>query len=221
MAFLDSDDYWEPEFLREQLALFATDPSLDVVYSDAWICGESPLAGRRFMDLSPSRGAVTVASLLTCECTVITSAVVARTDIVRAAGGFNAGLRRGQDFDLWLRLARNGAHFGYQRNPLVHRRLHSRNSVGRSDRGASTRDQCPHSGRVEGPASRRGEARRRAARVSPGRAGACAGETGDRAWRVRRGAGTPRRGGCAEPWMEAEGGAPRHQNSAPSPATRM
>jgi hypothetical protein len=73
-----------------------------LVYCDAWICGDSPLAGRRFMDLLSSRGAVTVT---TCACTVITSAEVARTDARRAVGGFNGSLRRGQDFDLWLRLA--------------------------------------------------------------------------------------------------------------------
>jgi hypothetical protein len=109
------------------MAILQADPNLDVVYSDAWICGDSPLAGRRFMELSPSRGAVTVASLLTCDCTIITSAVVARTRTIRAAGGFNASFRRGQDFDLWLRLARRGARIAYHRKPLVHRRVHTLN----------------------------------------------------------------------------------------------
>ena len=127
VAFLDSDDWWDPEFLREQMALLQADPSLELVYSDAWICGDSPLAGRRFMEVSPSRGPVTVASLLTCDCTIITSAVVARAATIRAAGGFNASFRRGQDFDLWLRLARRGARMAYHQKPLVHRRLHALN----------------------------------------------------------------------------------------------
>ena len=127
VAFLDGDDHWDPDFLREQVAILVADPGLDLVYCDAWICGDSPLAGRRFTDLSPSRGPVTVASLLTCACTVITSAVVARTEAVRAAGGFTASLRRGQDFDLWLRLAQRGARIAYQRKALVYRRLHPQN----------------------------------------------------------------------------------------------
>ena len=127
VAFLDSDDYWAPGFLEEQLELFARVPTLDLVYCDAWICGDSPLASRRFMELSPSDGPATLAALLTCKCTVVTSGVLARADVLRAAGGFDPILRRGQDFDLWLRLARRGARLGYQRKPLVYRRVHDRN----------------------------------------------------------------------------------------------
>jgi hypothetical protein len=127
VAFLDADDYWAPDFLRAQLGLFDADPALELAYCDAWLCGDPRLAGRRFMELSPSRGRVTFASLLTSECNVLTSGVVARTSTLRAARGFDSALRRGQDFDLWLRLARDGVRMSYRRAPLVYRRLHDGN----------------------------------------------------------------------------------------------
>jgi glycosyltransferase involved in cell wall biosynthesis len=129
-AFLDADDWWEPDLLERQLARFERDPALDLVYCDGWIGGDTPLAGRRFMELSPSAGEATFEALLTCRCTVMTSGAIARMATLRAADGFDASLRRGQDFDLWLRLARSGARIGYQHAPLVHRRVHSHNLSG-------------------------------------------------------------------------------------------
>jgi glycosyltransferase involved in cell wall biosynthesis len=45
IAFLDADDWWEPEYLERQTALL--DQGHDLVYCDARIVGDSPLAGRR------------------------------------------------------------------------------------------------------------------------------------------------------------------------------
>ncbi len=39
VAHLDPDDAWEPDYLSEQLAVLANDPSIDVLYPDAWIFG--------------------------------------------------------------------------------------------------------------------------------------------------------------------------------------
>jgi hypothetical protein len=79
-----------------------------MVYADARMTGDTPFAGRTFMDTTPSVGPVTFRSLLSQQCTVLTSSVVARRDILEAAGRFDASLRRGQDFDLWIRLAHRG-----------------------------------------------------------------------------------------------------------------
>ena len=121
VAFLDVDDRWDPDFLREQMKVFEEDPTCDLVYADALICGRSPLAGKRFMSTSPSRGPVTVESLLRQQCNVILSGVVARTAALIAVGLFDESLRRGQDFDLWLRLAAHGYRLTYQQKVLVQR----------------------------------------------------------------------------------------------------
>jgi glycosyltransferase involved in cell wall biosynthesis len=123
VAFLDADDRWLPEFLQSQIDYLSRHPGCDLVYADARITGDTPLAGRTFMDTTPSDGPVTFSSLLSQRCTVITSSVVARRDTIAAAGGFDAGLRRGQDFDLWLRLAHLGARIGYRRDVLIDRHV--------------------------------------------------------------------------------------------------
>lgn len=118
VAFLDADDTWFPTFVEEQMK-FLKASGADFVYSDALLEGESPLNGRTFMEVQPSRGDVTPASLLAVNVTVLTSAVLARRAPIIEVGLFDEGLRRGHDFELWLRLAKHGIRFAYQRKVLV------------------------------------------------------------------------------------------------------
>jgi len=123
LAFLDADDRWEPTFLASQLAYLRRCPACALVYADARISGETPLAGRTFMETTPSTGEVTVRSLLAQRCTVLTSTVVVRRDCLSAVGLFNPAIRRGHDFDLWVRIAFAGARIEYQRSVLAERRV--------------------------------------------------------------------------------------------------
>jgi glycosyltransferase involved in cell wall biosynthesis len=122
VAFLDADDTWSPSFLDEQLA-FLKSSNADVVYSDALLFGESPLAGRTFMELQPSRGDVTPESLLAVDVAVLTSAVLARRTPILAVGLFREDMKRGHDFDLWLRLVKAGNRFAYQCKVLAQHRI--------------------------------------------------------------------------------------------------
>ena len=122
IAFLDGDDIWLPEFLADQMSLL-TDGGYDLVYANAMFIGESPVAGRTYMELNPSEGEVTFESLLAGRCVVITSGVLVRKQPVFQVGLFDESLRNSQDFDLWLRLARDGGvRIGYQRKVLLHHR---------------------------------------------------------------------------------------------------
>ena len=132
VAFLDADDTWMPDFLFEQLATLDAQPDADVCYTDVMFVGRTPLAGRTFMSTCPSRGAVTLESLLAQTCNVPLSAAVVRRDALVRVGLFDVSLRRGQDFDLWLRLAEQGARFVYSTRVLGLRRIHDANLSGTS-----------------------------------------------------------------------------------------
>jgi glycosyltransferase involved in cell wall biosynthesis len=124
LAFLDGDDVWLPNFLIDQLELLNSDGGYDLVYADATNFTNTGLSESTNMDMNPSEGEVTVESLISARCCVITSSVVARRSEVTAVGGFDEQFRNSQDFDLWLRLAKHGARFNYQKRVLVHRRIY-------------------------------------------------------------------------------------------------
>lgn len=130
IAFLDADDVWAQPFLEKQVARLTASPELTLVYANAQLIGDGPLRGLLFMDRAPSCGAVTVEALLSQRCTVITSSVVARRQAIVDAGLFDESLRRGQDFDMWVRLAAGGARIAFTTEPLLYRRIHANNLSG-------------------------------------------------------------------------------------------
>src|ERR1041384_6007174 len=97
LAFFDADDYLEPDYL----------------------------AGRTFIQTSPSQGDVTLQALLEARCTVLLSGTLARRQSILDVGLFDEKLRCSEDYDLWLRLAMNGGRFAYQRKVLLCKRIHS------------------------------------------------------------------------------------------------
>ena len=118
VAFLDSDDLWEPAFLASQMAMLEQDPTLDLVYADGLIFGDTSENGRTFMELFPSEGEVSFESLVLRRCTPLTSAVVVRRDAVLEVGAFDETQRTSEDHDLWLRLAVAGKRLAYQHQVL-------------------------------------------------------------------------------------------------------
>ena len=124
VAFLDADDYWEPNHLAEQIAFINREPGIDLAYADASMVNGSHLGDRTFMEEHPSSGEVTLEALLDERCTVLLSSVVARRQTVMAVGMFDEGLHYAEDYDLWLRMARHGARLAYQRKVLLNKRRH-------------------------------------------------------------------------------------------------
>ena len=123
VAFLDADDLWSPDCLQRQVSFLNTHADCAMVYADALIEGESPLAGRTFMETAPSKGEADLLALIQQRCNIPLSTVVARRDVLAAAKFFDESLRRGQDFDLWLRVAAAGHRIGYQRAIVTTRRV--------------------------------------------------------------------------------------------------
>lgn len=122
VAFLDADDIWLPTFL-EKLTALMKHTEADLVYADALLVGDPRLDGLTFMKVEPSNGLVTPESLLAVTCTVLTSTVLARKAPILEVGLFDVSIRRGQDFDLWLRLAKAGVRMAYTHEVLAYHRI--------------------------------------------------------------------------------------------------
>lgn len=122
VALLDADDLWDPRFLELQMELLECRPELDLVWCDSVFFGATPLVGRKFSEVCPSRRPVTTEALLTGRCRPIASCVVARRQAVLDAGGFDENLRRVEDFDMWIRLAHRGCRMDFRAEALGRRR---------------------------------------------------------------------------------------------------
>jgi glycosyltransferase involved in cell wall biosynthesis len=108
VAFLDSDDCWVPEFLRIMVDALARAPDAAVAYC-GWEDVHLPPRRRQVHDppdfeaAGPRRW-----ELLLRRCPWVIHAAVARTEEVRAAGGFDPQFAIAEDFLLWLRVAARG-----------------------------------------------------------------------------------------------------------------
>ena len=124
IAFLDGDDTWLPEYLQIQVARIQADPTIDVLYPNVMMFGDSSEAGEEFMAICPSNGEVTFERLLLQECNVSNCSIARRETIMRA-GLFDESLRSVEDFDLWLRVIKQGGRIVYHRDVLArYRRRH-------------------------------------------------------------------------------------------------
>jgi len=105
VAFLDSDDWWEPDKTAAQLAAFCDCPAAGFVVGRT--IGHYP-DGRRWVPRLPDipfGRPVDLAPLLMRRAFIHTPAVMVRRSLLMHSGLFRTCLRRAQDFDLWVRLA--------------------------------------------------------------------------------------------------------------------
>lgn len=123
VAFLDADDLWEPRFIERTVARLQANPPVDLVWTDGTFFGEATHEGLRYTALNRVELPATPLSLLERRCTLLTSAVVVRRDLVVRAGGFHLERKVVEDLDLWVRLLKKGARFDFVPEPLVRRRL--------------------------------------------------------------------------------------------------
>lgn len=136
VAFLDADDEWLPAKLERQLPLHQSDPVLSFSASNEFGFG-GEARGDTFGDWRPMRGEEAWKALLAMNF-IATPTVIARRDDLLATGGFNPGLKVGEDQDLWIRLALRGK-LEFTRESLV--KVHLRPS-GLS--GGPVQDQLDH-----------------------------------------------------------------------------
>lgn len=122
IALLDADDKWEPDYLQVQVGILEKDSTIDLVYPDARYFGNSPLAGKTFMEVNPSTGDATMERLIMRDAAVFIG-VTAKREVLIRAGLFDPQFHGVEDWDLWMRVCRTGAKITYHRQVLASYRL--------------------------------------------------------------------------------------------------
>ena len=125
IAFCDDDDLWSPHKLMRQLAA-ADDARAHWVYGGDVNVDD----GLRVLSGGPPPDPDTVIALLPRWNPIASggSNVMVRAAVLREVGGFDPGLRRTEDWDLWIRIARTGRP-AWVCEPLVAYRFHAGNVV--------------------------------------------------------------------------------------------
>ncbi|NOT60405.1 MAG: glycosyltransferase family 2 protein [Acidobacteria bacterium] len=118
IALLDGDDVWLPAYLETMLGLLESDATLDLVFPNALFWGSPQFDGRDFQSVFPPNPPITVEKILARESGVFGLATMRRA-LVLAVGGYDESLRSSEDFDLWLRLLKQGSRFGFTATMLV------------------------------------------------------------------------------------------------------
>jgi glycosyltransferase involved in cell wall biosynthesis len=142
VAFLDSDDRWLDSHLADLLAIVESDPRLVWAYSTRMVemapglaaVPEHPpgiLAG-----LVDERGIAedylrVSARGVSCP----TSGLMIRRDLLLELGGFDVGLRAGEDLDLWWKIARDHPRVGVAVVPSIVMTRYREDSLSASARG--------------------------------------------------------------------------------------
>jgi glycosyltransferase involved in cell wall biosynthesis len=127
IALLDSDDRWLKEKLTKQVKYLNENPIPGMVYSQAWIIDGT---GKRIegdpWGIELYNDGIDLESLVFNNRISGPSSTLIRRSVINKVGEFDSNIRYGEDWDLWLRIAK---HFGIAliEEPMVEVRRH-RNS---------------------------------------------------------------------------------------------
>lgn len=119
IAFQDADDEWLPEKLKMQLSAFRRHPDAGLVFTDTMMFRDGEVLQRAMNRHMLSEWSASHASessnvhygrlyaeLLTQNC-MNTSSVVVKRSVLEECGVFDEQFKVGEDYDVWLRIARS------------------------------------------------------------------------------------------------------------------
>lgn len=122
VAFLDSDDVWDPEKLSIQMEFMRKHPEIKLVCTDSCeIDSSESREGKLKRDLMGS-----LFSLLYSNSFIRTSTVLMNKACFQEVGYFDERYQSAEDYDVWLRVARRYP-IAYLSRPLVRYRKHEGN----------------------------------------------------------------------------------------------
>lgn len=120
IAFIDSDDMWDPPFLQAQVDVLARHSEIDIVSGNAWFLG-GPQTGRPARPVPDDRPVPDLLNIIKDENAVFIMTVFRRR-VYERIGGFDEALKTNEDYDFWLRAALAGFRFARNDRPLGHYR---------------------------------------------------------------------------------------------------
>ncbi len=123
IAFLDADDLWEPTKLARQMEELGRNPAAELCYTGRRNFTEENGVIERGL-VTPVPAPADLRQALFRNTTFMPSSTVLRRSVFLAAGGFDAKYKIIEDWDLWLRLLRDGTVFAACREPLLLYRIH-------------------------------------------------------------------------------------------------
>lgn len=133
IAFLDSDDLWTEDKIQKQISFLEANPKYGACFCGTVNIDENDfqISNSMFLPLKDEEG---FHSILINRTPVSGSAssVMVRRKILEVAGFFNPKLSIGEDWDLWIRIARQ-AKFGCIKEPLVKIRIHEMSTQRKAD----------------------------------------------------------------------------------------
>ncbi|MGN6189537.1 MAG: glycosyltransferase family 2 protein [Conexibacter sp.] len=143
VAFLDADDVLLPGALAAQVEVLERRPDVALIHGAAEIVEEGgrrlPPWRRPFSSDVVEDGLDAFGELLLCN-EMVTSTVVARRSALRAAGPFVSVGPSSSDWDMWLRLALQGA-VAYRAAPVARYRQHDE-TISRRTTASGARLRC-------------------------------------------------------------------------------
>lgn len=120
IAFLDSDDFWEPTKIQQQEDFLGNHPDAVACYTQ---CVKAP----GFFPFGPYPDPLLSKDQLACTLWYgqffPPSSVCVRASIAKGVEGFREGLRNGEDLDFWFRIMEHGEIYGIDKQ-LTWYRMH-------------------------------------------------------------------------------------------------